>query len=147
MKTPTPMTKSPRAVAQEALRSAQESLPPYSAVTSRKDYTQHQLFALVALKTFLKTDYRGVVAFLNDSAQFAPVLLAAALGLSWDRVLADAAFDSEAHHQFARASLGIRSSVIPINARGSTTTPSGKYRRQMATRFRPRPEGSRHKRV
>jgi hypothetical protein len=42
MKTPTPMTKSPRAVAQEALRLAQESLPPYSATRSRKDFTQHQ---------------------------------------------------------------------------------------------------------
>ena len=69
MKTPTPMTKSPRAVAQEALRVAQESLPPYSAVTSRKDFTQHQLFAVLALKTFLKTDYRGVVAFLADFAE------------------------------------------------------------------------------
>jgi len=69
MKTPTPMTKSPRAVAQEALRLAQESLPPYSAVTSRKDFTQHQLFAVLALKTFLKVDYRGVVAVLKDFAE------------------------------------------------------------------------------
>lgn len=63
------MTKSPRAVAQEALRVARESLPPYSAVTSRKDFTQHQLFAVLALKTFLKTDYRGVVAVLKDFAE------------------------------------------------------------------------------
>jgi hypothetical protein len=63
------MTKSPRAVAQEALRVAQESLPPYSAVTSRKDFTQHQLFAVLALKTFLKVDYRGVVAVLKDFAE------------------------------------------------------------------------------
>ena len=69
MKTPTPTTKSPRAVAQEALRLAQESLPPYSAVRSRKDFTSHQLFAILALKTFLKTDYRGVVAFLADFAE------------------------------------------------------------------------------
>jgi hypothetical protein len=63
------MTKSPRAVAREALRLAQESLPPYSAVRSRKDYTQHQLFAILALKTFLKTDYRGVTQFLADFAE------------------------------------------------------------------------------
>jgi hypothetical protein len=69
MKTPTPMTKSPRAVAQEALRLAQESLPPYSSPRSRKDFTQHQLFAILALKTFLKVDYRGVVAFLADFAE------------------------------------------------------------------------------
>lgn len=63
------MTKSPRSVAQEALRLAQESLPAYSSKYSRKDYTQHQLFAALALKTFLKTDYRGVVAFLDDFAE------------------------------------------------------------------------------
>jgi transposase len=62
-------------------------------------------------------------------------------------VLAAAAFDSEAHHRFARELLGIRSSVIPINARGHDTAPKGKYRGQMARRFRPRPEGSQHKRV
>jgi len=60
------MTKSPRAVAREALRLAQEALPAYSSKFSRQDYTQHQLFALLALKTFFKTDYRGVVAFLDD---------------------------------------------------------------------------------
>jgi hypothetical protein len=68
MKPTTPMTKSPRAVAREALRLAQESLPAYSAARSRKDFTQHQLFAILALKTFLKTDYRGVVQFLRDFA-------------------------------------------------------------------------------
>src|SRR5215471_14356361 len=69
MKTPTPMTKSPRAVAREALRLAREALPPYSSKYSRKDYTQHQLFALLALKTFFKTDYRGVVQLLEDFAE------------------------------------------------------------------------------
>ena len=62
------MTKSPRAVAREALRLAQEALPAYSSKFSRQDFTQHQLFALLALKTFLKTDYRGVVQFLEDFA-------------------------------------------------------------------------------
>ncbi len=60
------MTKSPRAVAKEALRLAQETLPAYSSKFSRKDFTQHQLFAVLALKTFLKTDYRGVVQHLAD---------------------------------------------------------------------------------
>ena len=60
------MTKSPRAVAGEALRPAQEALPAYSSRFSRKDFTQPQLFALLALKTFSKTDYRGVVALLHD---------------------------------------------------------------------------------
>ena len=53
-------------MAREALRLAKESLPAYSSRFSRKDFTQPQLFALLALKTFLKTDYRGVVALLDD---------------------------------------------------------------------------------
>src|SRR5215212_4715548 len=69
METTRPMTKSPRAVVREALRVAQDALPAYSSKYSRKDFTQHQLFAILALKTFLRTDYRGVVAFLADFAE------------------------------------------------------------------------------
>ena len=63
------MTKSPRAVAREALRLAQESLPASSSKLSRRDFTQHQLFTVLALKTFLKTDYRGVVQHLADFSE------------------------------------------------------------------------------
>ena len=63
------MTKSPRAVAQEALRLAREAMPAYSSKYSRNDFTQHQLFAVLALKTFLRTDYRGVAQFLTDFAE------------------------------------------------------------------------------
>jgi hypothetical protein len=72
-----PMTKSPRRVARAALTLAQESLPAYSCPTSRQDFTQAQLFAVLALKTFLRTDYRGIVAFLGDFAE-----LRADLGLA-----------------------------------------------------------------
>jgi hypothetical protein len=68
MKTPTPMTKSPRAVAREALRLAKDALPAYTSARSRKDFTSHQLFAILALKTFFKTDYRGIAQFLTDFA-------------------------------------------------------------------------------
>jgi hypothetical protein len=71
------MTKSPRRVAREALAVAREALPAYSCPTSRRDYTQAQLFAILALKAFLKTDYRGVVAVLEDFPE-----LRADLGLS-----------------------------------------------------------------
>jgi len=63
------MTKSPRAAAREALRLAREALPAYSCKFSRKDFTQHQLFALLALKTFFKTDYRGLIQMLEDFAE------------------------------------------------------------------------------
>lgn len=63
------MTKSPRAVAREALQLAKDALPAYTSARSRKDFTAHQLFAVLALKTFLKTDYRGVAQFLADFAE------------------------------------------------------------------------------
>ena len=62
------MTKSPRAVAQEALRLAKDALPAYTSARSRKDFTSHQLFAVLALKTFFKTDYRGIAQLLTDFA-------------------------------------------------------------------------------
>jgi transposase len=62
-------------------------------------------------------------------------------------VLADAAFDSEAHHEYAREDLGIRSSVIPVNSRGYDGPPGGHYRGQMVRRFVPKPDGSRSQRV
>jgi hypothetical protein len=63
------MTKSPRAVARAALRLAREALPAYSSRFSRQDFTQHQLFALLALKTSFKTDYRGLAQMLRDFAE------------------------------------------------------------------------------
>src|SRR5438105_1114458 len=66
MTTTSQTTKSPRAVAREALRLAQDTLPAYASKFSRQDFTQHQLFALLMLKTFFKIDYRGVVAFFDD---------------------------------------------------------------------------------
>jgi hypothetical protein len=60
------MTKSPVALAKEALKVAQSGLPPYSNRFSRRDFTQPQLFAILALRQFFKTDYRGVVQLLAD---------------------------------------------------------------------------------
>lgn len=84
----------------------------------------------------------------NDSPQFAPVMAQASLVVTWDRVLADAAFDSEEHHRYAREDLGVRSTVIPINPRArGRKWPKTPYRRQMVKRFRKKPKGSRHRRV
>jgi hypothetical protein len=252
------MTKPPRAAARGALELARQPPPAYTSARSRKDFTSHQLFAILALKQFLKTDYRGVTAFIedfaelrddlglkkvpnystlcyaegrllkkgsssssrsapprphasardrglipdeptaavdatglesrhasrcfarrpgaehacwakltaavdtashflagaavtvgpsSDSPQFRPVLARASLAATWDRALADAAFDTGAHHAYARDEPGIRSGVTPINARGHDGEPGGFYRSQMPRRFRPKPEGSRHRRV
>ena len=71
----------------------------------------------------------------NDSPQFAPAVFQATLAVIPDRLLGDGAFDSEANHRLAREDCGIRSTVIPVNARGHTATPPTKYRGQMHRRF------------
>jgi hypothetical protein len=60
------MTKSAVAVARQALRAGRAALPPYSSRFSRRDFTQAQLFALLVLKQFLRTDYRGVVTLVAE---------------------------------------------------------------------------------
>ena len=60
------MTKSAVALAREALLVGQRSLPRYSCRRSRHDFTQPQLFAMLILRQFLQTDYRGVVALLAE---------------------------------------------------------------------------------
>jgi hypothetical protein len=57
--------KSPKAIVRAALRIGQV-LPVYSHRFSPQKFTQPQLFACLVLKEVLKTDYRGLVAFLED---------------------------------------------------------------------------------
>ena len=45
-----PMTKSTLSLAKEALATAKRTLPKYSAVRSRKDFTQHQLFSILVVR-------------------------------------------------------------------------------------------------
>jgi hypothetical protein len=68
------MTQSPLAVARTALATAKIALTPYSSKFSRRDYTRHQHFALLALREFLKTDYRGLEAILRDWAELRDAL-------------------------------------------------------------------------
>ena len=60
------MSKSAVRVAQEALAVGQAALPEYGSRFSRRDYTQPQLFALLVLRQFLRTDYRGVVTLVAE---------------------------------------------------------------------------------
>ncbi len=66
MQTKRRMTKSPLRLARTALATARRALPAYSSRFSRRDYTQHQLFALLVLREFLKQDYRGLEQLLHD---------------------------------------------------------------------------------
>ena len=60
------MTKSALRVARDALAAGEATLPPYGSRYSRRDYTLPQLFALLVLRQFLRTDYRGVVALAAE---------------------------------------------------------------------------------
>jgi Transposase DDE domain len=242
-------SKSPKAVLLAALGTAREALPLYSHRHSPKKFTQHQLFACLVLKCFLKTDYRGVVAHLADCrslaeaielaqiphyttlqkaarrllaaasarrlldatvreqlgrkrrvprsaidstgleataassyfvrrraragtpwkavlyhrfpklgvvcdveshfilaaqegqgpkpdvADFRPLVLAALERVGLDRIVADAGYDSEPNHTFARRTCGIRSIMPAKHGRPTTKPARGHYRRLMQTRF------------
>ena len=59
-------TRSPVVLARKALEVARQALPAHASKFSKRDFTQHQLVAILALKQFFKTDDRGIVALLND---------------------------------------------------------------------------------
>lgn len=61
------MTKSPKELARLALFTAKQGkLPLYSSPSSRHDFTQPQLFAILVLQAFFQLDDRGIVALLED---------------------------------------------------------------------------------
>ena len=59
-------TKSPIALAKAALAAGKRALPDYSHRFSPHKFTQPQLFAILTLRQFLKTDYRGIVQVLSE---------------------------------------------------------------------------------
>ena len=63
------MSKSAVRVAREAFAAGRAALPEYGSRFSRRDYTQAQLFALLVVRQFLRTDYRGVVALVAEWAE------------------------------------------------------------------------------
>lgn len=72
----------------------------------------------------------------NDSAYLPAAVTEAVENLSIGRLLADAGYDAEANHRLCREELGIRSTVIAVNARGCKTGEiTGRYRNQMYKRF------------
>jgi hypothetical protein len=72
----------------------------------------------------------------HDSPELPALLKAAAGRVKFDRLLADAGYDSEEHHRLARVEHGIRSTVIALNKRNQGQKwPKTKYRRQMKRSF------------
>jgi hypothetical protein len=68
------MTKSAVRVAREALAVGWRTFPAYGSRTSRHDFTQAQLFALLTLRQFLRTDYRGLVTLVAEWQELRKVL-------------------------------------------------------------------------
>jgi len=68
------LSKSPLRVARQGLAVGNQALPLYAHRYSPKVYTQPQLFACLVLKTFFKTDYRGLTAHLEDHSDLRAVL-------------------------------------------------------------------------
>jgi len=68
------MTKSPIALAREALQAGQQAFQPYSCKYSPHRYKQAQLFALLVLRQFFKTDYRGIIQLLHDFSDLRNIL-------------------------------------------------------------------------
>jgi len=67
-------TKSPIALAKVALAAGKRALPDYSHRFSPHTFNQPQLFAILALRQFLKTDYRGIVQMLSEWSDLRQVL-------------------------------------------------------------------------
>jgi len=67
-------TQSPIALAKAALAAGKRALPDYAHRFSPHKFTQPQLFAVLALRQFLKTDYRGIVQMLSEWSDLRQVL-------------------------------------------------------------------------
>ena len=67
-------TKSPKKLLVAAYDAANKVLPTYSHRFSPHKFTLPQLFACLVLKTFLKTDYRGLAQWLVDCPDLCRVI-------------------------------------------------------------------------
>jgi hypothetical protein len=65
------MTRSALRIARDALAAGEAALPPHGSRCSRRDHTQPQLLALLTLRQFPRTDYRGVVALAAEWGELA----------------------------------------------------------------------------
>jgi hypothetical protein len=70
-----------------------------------------------------------------DVDRFVPLLDTTLEQVRLDAALADAGYDSEANHRYARERRGVRSYIPATIGRPSAKPPSGRYRRQMKQRL------------
>ena len=70
-----------------------------------------------------------------DINQFRRTLHPATRRVRIRHVVADAGYDSESNHRYAREACGIRTTIPPKHGRPTTKLPKGRYRRLMKQRF------------
>jgi hypothetical protein len=70
-----------------------------------------------------------------DTDRFVPLLDATLANVQIDSALADAGFDSEPNHRYARERCGVRSFIPATAGRPTTKPPTGRYRRRMKQRL------------
>lgn len=70
-----------------------------------------------------------------DTAQMLPTLNQLVDGITIDRLLGDAGYDSEPNHSVLRDQRGVKSFIPPLVGRPTTKPPSGDYRRLMKKLF------------
>lgn len=67
-------SKSPKAVALVAYKTALRTVPAFNHKKSPKKFTQPQLIACLVLKEFFRTDYRGIQEIIADSSDLQNIL-------------------------------------------------------------------------
>lgn len=93
------------------------------------------------LELAVDTDTHVIIAAIAgrgpkvDTDRFEPLLKATLENVGLDAVLADAGYDSEPNHRYARDQHGVRSFMPAKIGRPTTKLPSGRYRRQMKQRL------------
>src|SRR6516165_5162175 len=70
-----------------------------------------------------------------DTDRFVPLLQSTLANVHLDVALADAGFDSEPNHRYARETCGVRSFIPATAGRPTTKLPTGRYRRRMKQRL------------
>lgn len=101
-------------------KAAKQHKSPFPKIALLCDCLSH-------LTLSLRTD-RGPC---SDHKYFKPLLDDAAVRFTITRVLADAGFDSEEHHEYAREKHGITALIPATIGRPSAKPPTGHHRRRM----------------
>jgi len=99
-------------------------------------YSRYPKLSVVCdVRTHFVLAYRDGRGPSAEVTEFRPLLADALARVRFAVLLADAGFDSEANHVFAREGHGVRTIIPPRRGRPSNKPAGGRYRRLMESRF------------